>query len=339
MRKPVRLRIEHLPKWLLCVPLVLHWFWLGARWRSLTLPSAANPGIEAGGLAGESKAACLDLIAPRWAPWIAPWCAVPPGADPHAARLAAGLAYPLIAKPDIGWCGYGVRRIDTDTALSAYAAAYPSDATYLLQAYVPGPIEAGLFYLRQPGARHGRLLATTLRHAPAVTGDGISTLVQLLTANPTLPRQLDALTPAALAAIPATGSSIAVTTIASLRAGATYQDASAHITPRLAARLDSIARFMPGFHVGRFDVRCPSLQDLQAGRFQIIEVNGAGAEAIQFWDPAIPITRAFAGVFAKTATLFRLGHAMRALGHRPVGVIALSRLWLHQQRLIARYPS
>ncbi len=339
MTKPIRLRIEQLPKWLLCIPLVLHWLWLGARWRSLTLPSSANPGIEAGGLAGESKAACLDLIPPRWAPWIAPWCPIPPGADPHASRHAAGLAYPLIAKPDIGWCGYGVRRIDSDAALSAYAAAYPPGATFLLQAYVPGPIEAGLFYLRQPGARHGSLLAITLRHAPAVIGDGTSTLAQLLAANPALPRQPDALTPAALAAIPPAGTCIPVTTIASLRAGATYQDASAHITPRLAARLDSIARFMPGFHVGRFDVRSPGLQDLQAGRFQIIEVNGAGAEAIQFWDPAIPITTAFAGVFAKTATLFRLGDALRRQGHRPVGVIALSRLWLHQQRLIARYPS
>jgi hypothetical protein len=47
--------IERLPKWLLCVPIGLQLAWLGLKYRSITLPSVLNPGIENGGLVGESK--------------------------------------------------------------------------------------------------------------------------------------------------------------------------------------------------------------------------------------------------------------------------------------------
>jgi hypothetical protein len=52
---PPRGALERLPKWLICVPLALQWLWLGLRHRSLTLPTAANPRITAGGLVGEGK--------------------------------------------------------------------------------------------------------------------------------------------------------------------------------------------------------------------------------------------------------------------------------------------
>lgn len=110
---------------MLCIPLLAHWMWLALRHRSLTLPSTINPAIETGGLAGESKSAGLAQIGASLARFVAPWRLVGPGEDPVAIRRAAGLDYPLIAKPDIGWCGFGVQRVEDDAALSAYAAAFP----------------------------------------------------------------------------------------------------------------------------------------------------------------------------------------------------------------------
>lgn len=338
-KQAARLRIELMPKWLLCIPLVAQWFWLGARFRSLTLPSAINPGIETGGLAGESKSTCLALIPPVAATWVAKWQTVSPGQDPHACREASALPYPLIAKPDIGWCGYGVRRIDTDQELADYHAAFPDTGSYILQRYIADPMEAGLFYVRPPSARHGQLLSVTIRHAPSVTGDGTSSISTLLAANPGLRHLAAALSPAKLAQIPAPGEQTTLTTVASLRVGATYENASAQASCRLLARIDTIARAMPGFHLGRFDVRFATLAHLQRGHFTIIEVNGAGSEAIHLWDPATPIAKSFAGVFAKQTLLFQLGAAMRKLGHQPVGILTLARAWIRQQRLIAQYPA
>jgi len=67
-----RLRLAYLPKAVFCVPLVAQWLWLGARHRSMTLPSSMNPSIETGGLAGESEAECLALIGMEFADQIGP---------------------------------------------------------------------------------------------------------------------------------------------------------------------------------------------------------------------------------------------------------------------------
>ncbi len=335
MPTPRRSLFERLPKWALCIPLVLHWFLLAIRHRSLTLPSAANPDILTGGLAGEGKLSCLRLIRPEHAAWVAPTAAVRPHEDIEAARRRAGIEFPLVAKPDVGWCGYGVRRVDDAEALVAYQSAMPADAVILLQPLAPGPHEAGLLYRRWPGQQRSASLGVTLRHGPAVHGDGRHTLRQLLRADPRWPRHaavIDA------DRVPALEEIVPLTTVHSLRVGARYEDAPDLSTPALLARVHMIARGMGNFHAGRFDVRFASAAELQAGRFTIIEVNGAGAEAIGAWDPTLGLWPAFARVFASHRELFAVGGAMRALGHRPVGPMRLSLAWLRQMRLARGYP-
>ena len=129
-----------------------------------------------------------------------------------------------------------------------------------------------------------------------------------------------------------------LTTVASLRVGARYEDAGHLATPALQAQVMAIAAGM-GLHAGRLDVRAVSVMELQAGHFTVIEVNGAGAEAISAWDPRLGLRAAFAAVFANHRALFALGAAMRARGHRPVGPVRLSAAWLRQQRLARGYPA
>lgn len=333
---PLRRRapIEQLPKWLLCIPLVLHWFALAARHRSLTLPSAANPAIPTGGLAGEGKMDCLRLIRPEHAAFVTPTAVVGAGEPIGAARRRAGFAFPLIAKPDIGWCGHGVQRIEDEAGLRAYQAAMPPGATILLQPLIPGPFEAGLQYIHAPGDSVPRM-AVTLRHPPSVQGDGIRTLAALARADPRWP---GASIPPGAARVPAAGEVVVLTTVHSLRVGARYEDAAELLTPALRDRVHKIAEGMGAFHAGRFDVRFGSIEALQAGQFTIIEVNGAGAEAIGAWDPVLGLRAAFGRVFANHRALFAVGAAMRARGHRPVGPVRLSGAWLRQMRLSRGYP-
>lgn len=339
---PRGLRIEQLPKSLLCIPLVIQWLYLSAKYRSLTLPSCINPRIETGGLAGESKSTCLSQIGAAFAPWVAPWCRIAFGENAANARVMAGLEYPLIAKPDIGWCGYGVRRVDNDAALDDYAVSVPAGGAFILQRLIVAPNEAGLLYIRHPGAFSGTVAAITLRHTPAVTGDGIRSISALVSADPRV-RAHSAKYAASIGItgyqrVPASGEKVFLTTIASLRIGARYENASSLINRVLTDRIDSIAKSMGDFRYGRFDVRFDNLASLLAGNFIIIEVNGAGSEAIHFWDPTLTIGAAFRGVFAKQCQIFKLGNAMRQAGHRPIGVAALARAWLRQQSLLRRYP-
>jgi hypothetical protein len=334
--------VEILPKWLLFTPLTIQWFWLGARYGSVTLPSVVNPGIETGGLVGESKYAYLKLIAPRFRDRVAETVLVPPGADAEAIRVAAGLAYPLIAKPDIGWCGFGVRRIDGLRELSDYSTAFPVGESFLLQRLVAEPHEAALFYVRHPDNPRGRVIALTVRHLPQVTGNGDSDVAALVAADPRMRRYAhayaDMLGDGVMARVPAPDERVILANIASIRAGGRYEDGSALISPALEHAVDALGQSMDGFHYGRFDIKYASPEALKAGAFTILEVNGAGAEAIQYWDPQYSFLATFKGVFAKQRALFAMADDMRRLGHKPIGWRALARAYLKQQKLIRDYP-
>ena len=97
--------------------MVAHWIALGLRYGHMLLPTAANPRVEAGGLCGESKTALLDQVGATARTWIAPYTTIVTDAsDPatdletaDAALARAGIGFPLVAKPDIGCNGTGVR--------------------------------------------------------------------------------------------------------------------------------------------------------------------------------------------------------------------------------------
>ena len=174
--------MERLPKWLNLVPMVAQWCWLGLRYRSMTLPSAVNPAITAGGLVGDGKAEYFACMGPYARSMVAPFVMTRVGSDDALAQAltkmhAAGLAFPIVAKPDHGWCGFGVQRIDNTPQLAAYLARYPQGEPLMLQRYLDEPGEAGIFYMRAPGQATGRLFGMLLRHYPQVVGDGVSTVI------------------------------------------------------------------------------------------------------------------------------------------------------------------
>ena len=139
--------------------------------------------------------------------------------------------------------------------------------------------------------------------------------------------------------MPSSGEVVRLATIGSTRVGGLYRDGQAFITAALMQAVDAIARDMPDFYFGRFDVRFDSLQELGAGRgFTIMEVNGAGSEAIQAWDPETGVLDGFRMIFEKQRILFAIGHAMRRRGVKPIGLLSLIQLNRRQQRLIAGYP-
>lgn len=340
-------RLERLPKWLNLVPIVAQWIWLSLRYRSITLPSCCNPAITSGGMVGEGKLEYLDIMgAHAMGATAATSSAVANGIesieDVESAMQVAGLAYPVIVKPDLGWCGFGVRRIDDRSGLINYLGDYPRGERIVLQQWIDAAGEAGVFYMRRPGQPTGQIIGMLLRHFPRVTGDGVSTVAQLMAADPRARRLgRDGASEACCdaATVPAAGQVVRIAVVASTRVGGMYEDGSALVTPALSQAFDAISHDMKDFHVGRFDLKFESLASLCAGvGFTIIEVNGAGSEAVHAWDPGLTLAQAYRIIFDKQRRLFAIGDEMRRLGHRPVGSWALARHHLRQQALIQRYP-
>ena len=339
--------LERMPKWLVCMPLVLQWLWLALRYQSLTLPTIANPAITAGGLVGEGKLEYFENMGPIALASTAAYCAVPThkrytGAQLYDILLRSDLSFPLIAKPDLGLCGHGVRLIGNFSELMAYVSDFPPDETVVLQQYLPQEGEAGIFYCRNPDADSGRIIGMALRYFPRVTGDGKSTIAQLVDSDPRAQRLLKSprhepnYNPDG---VPAAAEVVRLATIGSTRVGGLYCDGQLHVTEQLVRAIDTIARDMPAFYFGRFDVRFDSLNELAAGRgFSIMEINGAGSEAIQAWDPDTSVWAGFRMIFKKQRIAFAIGNAMRARGFKPIGIVALAQLNHRQNRLIRQYP-
>lgn len=339
--------LERMPKWLICVPLTMQWLWLALRYRSATLPSAANPAITSGGLVGEGKLEYFCGMGPVARAATAAYCAVSthrPLRDADLQKMIenADLSWPLIAKPDLGLCGYGVRLLAGMPELQAYLKAFPVNEVVVLQQYLAEEGEAGIFYARDPESGEGRIIGLALRYFPRVTGDGKRTIATLIAADPRATRLMKSSKhqPAYDSArVPANAEVVRLATIGSTRVGGLYRDGHACITVPLTQAIDAIARDMPSFHFGRFDVRFSTLQALAAGGgFSIMEVNGAGSEAIQAWDPETGVRAGFKMIFEKQRILFAIGHAMRKKGVKPIGLRALIQLNRRQQRLIAAYP-
>ena len=162
---------ERIPRGLFYLPLVLSWIGFALRYRSLTLPTVANPRHPTGGAWGGSRSGYLIDVGANERRWIADVVVVTRSAAPrtlyadleHARQsmCAAGLEFPLIAKPDVG--RHGVCRIDDVAALREYLQNFPGGEKLMLQAFVPYPDKGAVLYARLPGAQNGRILSLTFR--------------------------------------------------------------------------------------------------------------------------------------------------------------------------------
>lgn len=334
------------------VPIALYSLWLMLRYRGITLPTVANPTFPGGGFYGESKSAILDLLMRHAARWTAAHVTHDrpsrPGPAVHEADTAlgllaaAGLGLPVVAKPDIGCRGAGVRLVRTREELIAYIDAFPAGARMVLQRYVDQEGEAGVFYVRRPGEDRGRIFSLTLKYFPYVIGNGRSTLRELILADRragTVPHLYLPRHAQRLDWVPPAGHPVRLAFSGSHSKGSIFRNGTHLVTPAMEARFEEIARSLPEFHFGRFDVRFADFGALAAGEgFTIVEANGAGAEATHIWDRSTGLWQAWATLMEQYRLLYEIGAANRRRGFRPLSLKAFRALYRREQELTPLYP-
>jgi hypothetical protein len=345
---------EFWPMWAFYPPVMAYAAWQMLRHRSILLPTAANPSFPGGGFFGESKAEILALAVRHVPDWVAPFIRIDRPAHPGpdiaperdaalAALANAGLALPVVAKPDLGCRGAGVKLVRTAEQLQAYLQAFPAGARLLLQQLVPCEGEAGIFYCRQPGQRRGRVVSITLKYFPHVTGDGRRTLRQLIAADPRAGKLSHLyLTRHAqrLDSVPAEGEAVRLAFAGSHSRGAIFRNGTHLVTPEMEARFDAIAQSLPEFHFGRFDVRFDRFSDLQQGQgFTILEINGAGAESTHIWDRRTGLLQAWRDLMRQYRWLFEIGAANRARGFQPMRWADFRAAYRREKALTPLYPA
>jgi membrane protein DedA with SNARE-associated domain len=318
-------RWEFWPAWAAYTPLVPYILWLAVRHRSLTLFTAANPGIPTGGLVGESKASILQHLR-REPDLLARWTLLPGdvGADERVNILRSfmnreDLTFPIVLKPDLGERGSGVSIIRSESEALAYLE---TDRDVIAQEYIAGP-EFGVFYRRYPGEGTGQVVSITAKIMPEVTGDGSRTLKHLILADSRafcLHQAYLSVSKHDPSYVPAGGERVRLVEIGSHCRGAIFLDATKLCTPALERAIDRISRSHPGFFYGRFDVRAQSVDAFQQGRFRVLELNGVGSEPTHVYDPSISIWKKYRVLANHWREMFDIGAATQARGIQPASV-------------------
>ncbi len=342
---------EFWPPALFYIPVGFYYLWLSLRFGSFTLPTASNPSIYSGGLIGESKSQILSLVGPEQRSWIAPYALtrrrVGESVEATAERAMEALRerrieFPVVAKPDVGQRGAGVRPLRSRAELLEYLHEFPEGRGILLQQLAPGPGEAGVLYHRTPGESSGHIFSITLKSFPSVVGDGIRTLRELIMADQRasiisqvyFERHRDKLD-----RVIDQGEDFPLVFAGNHCQGAVFQNGTGLATPALLARIHGIAASMPDFYFGRFDIKFESLELFLEGKsFKIIEINGAGAEATHIWDGRTRLWEAYRTLFEQFRILFQIGAENRRRGHRPLGPLRLLRSLWDYRRLSQSYP-
>lgn len=343
---------EFWPPRIFYIPIALTWAALSLRHFGWSLPTVANPSFPEGGFVGESKSKILELVQPGGRQWFArhtAFCRNPAG-GPKAADLpramtaieACGFSFPVVAKPDLGCRGVGVRLLKNEADLAYYLTNFPAGQTIVFQEFVPHEPEAGIFYIRMPGEADGFIFSITLKYFPRVIGDGRSTLRELIERDPRagkiahvyLPRHADLLD----CVLPA-GEIFRLNFAGSHSRGTIFRNGDEYITPEMTAAFDKVAKTIPEFYFGRFDVRFPDFEKLQKGQdFVIVEINGAAGEATSIWDSKTSLWRAYRKLISQFTLLFEIGARNRARGYQPLSVWRLLQLYRKESRLTREYP-
>jgi membrane protein DedA with SNARE-associated domain len=352
IRDGMQLRVQRLshwefwPAWLFYPPVALYCLWQGIRYGSFSLPAIANLNQKNGGIIGESKIEILKELMRSSPEFTAEAFLIDPGpvAD-RMARLEAlclqhRIALPFILKPNIAQRGSGFRKIKSMEEVSEYLSRV--SIPVVLQRYVLGPKEAGIFYYRFPGKDKGHILGVTRKEFPHVIGDGVRTLRELIEADPrarliapTYLRRFG--TEADRVLWP--GERFRLVEAGNHCQGCEFRDGSDLCGEELLNRFDSISRNLRGFFVGRFDVRYSTDDDLREGKnFFIIELNGAASEATNIYDSRNSLRSAYATLFRQWRIVYAIGANNRRLGSRPPSPYAVWRDWREFAKQACEFP-
>jgi hypothetical protein len=146
------------------------------------------------------------------------------------------LNYPLIFKPVIcNGNGKGVEKIDNEKEAKMYMKK-TEEEFIIAQEYYPGKFEVGVLYERYPFEENGKIISIVSKSSDADW--------KPLRCN-----------------------------TCSFKTGVDCKILQS--TPDLAYKIDQISKNIPGFFVGRYDIRFESQDDFEKGKnFKIIEING-----------------------------------------------------------------
>lgn len=278
---------EYWPFQIVYIPIYFLWAYYALKARTIFFFNTCNPTMRNGGFIMDSKIEIYDLIPQQFYPKTDFVKEQLPFEEVENILTNSKIKFPFIAKPDIGLRGSAVKKINTLDDLKNYHSKANFD--YLVQDLIPFPNEIGIFYVRYPHEKNGRITGIVAKEFLIVEGDGCSTIEELLKANPRYEFQLKALQKEygnQLKAILPKGEKRNLVPYGNHARGAKFIDYSHLISPELTKVIDDMCLQIDEFYFGRMDLMYNTWAELEQGKnFSIVELNGAASEPTHIYDP------------------------------------------------------
>jgi len=278
---------EYWPFDVMYSPIYFVWFWFSLNAKSFFFFGSSNPTIKNAGFLMESKKEIDALLPENYKPLTLffPFDTKPEIINDSVREHK--LNYPLIIKPDIGMQGKAVVKVNNAFELLSAASRFTVD--FIIQPFIPFPKEMGIFYVRYPDAEYGKITGIVEKEFLTVTGDGVSTIEQLLNKTPRYILQLHVLRKTLgerMHVIPRKNEEEVLVPYGNHVRGSLFLDSTYKNNPQLEALIDKVCKSVNGFYYGRLDIRFNSFEELVADKnWSIIELNGAGSEPTHIYDP------------------------------------------------------
>ena len=261
------------------IPMIPFWMWYCLKARSLWFFTASNPTLTFGGYEGENKMEMYNLLPRDTYPKSILISIDEPYSALEALVLSAGFHFPVAVKPNIGRMGLMFRKINSVHELIEYHERMKAD--YVLQEFIHYPLEVSVFYYRYPGEHKGTITGFVRKEYLSVTGDGVSTLFQLMLNYARIQFRLDEMKlkhAARLNQIIPKGEKYVLSEALNLSRGGKLINLEHEKDEKLLNLFDNLSH-TGRFHFGRYDIKCASIEELKDGKnFSILEFNGSGAE-------------------------------------------------------------
>lgn len=301
---------EYWPFQVVYIPIYFLWVYYAIKSKSLFFFNAVNPTIKNGGFFNESKKDIYDLIPQKFYPKTRLIKYSETVNDNH------DIPYPFIVKPDIGLRGSAVKKINNFQELQTYHNQVNFD--YLIQDLIPYPNEVGIFYVRFPNEKKGRVTGIVAKEFMIVTGDGKSSLEELIKQDPRYEFQLAVLQnelKEKIHTILPEGKQLNLVPFGNHCRGTKFIDASHKISAKLNETIDDMCQQIDGFYYGRMDLMYNTWEELENGKnFSIVELNGSASEPTHIYDPSHSIFFAWKEIARHITYMFQISQQNHAKG-------------------------
>ncbi len=279
------------------IPIMPVWLWHCLRARSLWFFTPSNPTISFGGFEGETKSEMYEQLPPGTFPqsiYISPSLSF----TELKTRVEEKFSYPFAAKPDAGMMGFMFRQINDAIALEAYHKKMP--VNYIIQELVQYPLEVSVFYYRYPDSQTGRITGFLKKEGMQITGDGKSTLLQLMQVDDRARFRVEEMKikhADNLEKVLPTGEIYILSYALNLSRGGRLVSLEHENDDRLLKVFDELSLYTKHFYYGRYDIKCASVEALKQGKnYYILEYNGCGAEPHHAYGTGNTLLQAY-GIF------------------------------------------